>query len=77
MVYAGGMGCGADNADGGAVSDDDDESCTTEEGAGKAGGDRVGEEGGGYDDDYDVGEGCGGARDIRAFATTLIEMVLK
>ena len=72
LMAAGGMGCGADNAEGGAVSDDDDdESCATEE----DGGGNDGEGGMGCGDDDE--EGCGGARDVRAFATTLIEMVLK
>eukprot|EP00752_Nemacystus_decipiens_P007132 g6387.t1 len=70
LVAAGGMVCGSDNAEGGAVSDDDDKSCATEED-----GSRKDEEEGESDDDDD--DGCGGARDVRAFATTLIEMVFK
>lgn len=78
LVAAGGMGCGADNAEGGAVTDDDDESCATEEEEGSQDGEEGEGCGGGDDGDGDAGEeGFGGARDIRAFATTLIEMVLK
>eukprot|EP00903_Cladosiphon_okamuranus_P013189 g12301.t1 len=85
LVASGRMGRGKDIADKGVVGfdddDDDNESWATEEDRGVKYGEAEGE-GCGEDEEEkgpeDGEEGvCGGARDIRAFATTLIEMVLK